>query len=55
MKTARMRAGSITSIQYKGRGEYAIEMKTKEMEQNIALTRLQFPGDPQKAPTKLEV
>jgi hypothetical protein len=45
-------AGSITSIQYKGRGEYAIEMKTKEMIQKITLTGLQFPGDTQKAPTK---
>ena len=45
-------AGSITSIQYKGRGEYAIEMKNKEMIQKITLTGLQFPGDPQKAPTK---
>ena len=45
-------AGSITSIQFKGRGEYAIEMKNKEMIQKISLTGLQFPGVPQKAPTK---
>ena len=44
--------GAITSIQYKGRGQYAVELKTKELVQKIATKGLQLPGAIQRAPVK---
>ena len=42
----------ITSIQYKGRGQYAVELKTKELVQKIATKGLQLPGAIERAPVK---
>ena len=42
----------ITSIQYTGKGQYTVELKTKEMVQQVTLKGLHFPGDIQNAPLK---
>ena len=44
--------GGIVSIQYKGRGQFAVEMKTKELLQKVTTSGLHFPGDNQRAPLK---
>ena len=44
--------GAITSIQYKGRGQYAVELKTKELVQKIATKGLQLPGAIERALVK---
>ena len=44
--------GGIISIQYKGRGQFAVEMKSKDLVQKITTNGLHFPGDNQRAPLK---
>ena len=46
--------GGITSIQYTGKGQYTVELKSKELVQQILQTGLQFPGETQNAPSNRE-
>ena len=50
--TKQVGPGGIVSIQYKGRGQFAVEMKTKELLQKVTTSGLHFPGDNQRAPLK---
>ena len=44
--------GGVVSVQYKGRGQYAIELKTRDLLEKVLQSGLHFPGDNQHAPLK---